>query len=92
VKWLRKAAEQGDAHALALMGSRYIIGKGLPIDEVEAYACLNVACVTITIPEIREGRDHLAKKMTQEQIASAQKRSREILAQIESENSKMSSD
>jgi TPR repeat protein len=36
LRWLHKAAEQGDADAQSLLGAMYANGRGLPRDDVEA--------------------------------------------------------
>ena len=38
VTWYRKAAEQGDAQAQTLLGSRYAYGRGVPQDDRQAAA------------------------------------------------------
>ena len=37
VRWLRRAAEQGDAQAQANLASLYEQGKGVPLDYITAY-------------------------------------------------------
>ena len=43
MRWLRKAAEQGDAKAQFLLGDMYVSGKGVTKDEVEAVRWLRKA-------------------------------------------------
>jgi|TARA_B110000908_G_scaffold24602_1_gene28222 TPR repeat protein len=79
VKWLRKAADQGHAWAQYRLGAMYDSGRGVAEDDVMAYMWWNLAAA--------QGNDHskkakgmLSEEMTREQIAEAQKLSREWLA------------
>jgi TPR repeat protein len=83
VKWWRRAAEQGLAGAQFILGGLYGAGKVLPEDDVEAYKWLNLAASRFR-PFEREDRDkaialrdELTGIMTPDQIAEAQKLSRE---------------
>jgi uncharacterized protein len=83
VKWLRLAAEQGHVYAQNVLGGQYALGKGVPQDYVEAYKWYNLAAARSTIDSNRrnrdtalEMRDLLATKMTPDQIAEAQRSSR----------------
>ena len=69
-------AQTGDASAQFNLGLMYASGKGVPEDDVEAYAWLNIAAA--------QGDAHaeafkadISQRMSQSQIAGAQKRSRE---------------
>ena len=86
-KWFRKAAEKGfnaQSHFIAeaqyRLGTMYLKGIGVPRDYVLAYMWFNLAA---TIPPkigyflSAECRDKLEEKMTLEQIAEAQRLSRE---------------
>jgi uncharacterized protein len=75
VKWYRKAAEQGYAPAQHKLGWSYALGRGALKDTVNAYAWGNVASANGSDlgSEIRE---LIAKEMTPEQIAEAQKLSK----------------
>ena len=76
---VRTCAEQGNARAQEILGIRYSAGTGLPVDNVLAYMWLNLAAAqeqSITAPTFR---DLTAQKMTREQIAEAQRMSREWL-------------
>ena len=81
VKWFRKAAEQGDVNAQYLLGLTYASGKDVAKDYAEAYAWLNLAAAAD--PRAGKDRDALEKKMTPQQVADAQKRTRELRAMIE---------
>ena len=79
VKWVRKAAEQGYAKAQIVLANMYDIGQGVPKDYVAAYMWLNLAAAQGN-EGAKKGKGILSEKMTKEQIAEAQKLSREWLA------------
>ena len=81
VKWFRKAAEQNNAVAQANLGVCYYNGQGVEKDYAEAYAWFNLA--SKTDKEAAEVRDLLEKNMSPQQVADAQKRTKELRAQIE---------
>ena len=71
------------------MGNRHFDGNGVIRDEIEAYACWNLAGC-----ELKEGRDYIAKiekDMTEAGRHLGQKRTRELQAEIEANKSKLSS-
>jgi hypothetical protein len=78
-RWFRKAGDNGDAPAQALLGLRYFNGQGVPKDYVEAYMWLNLAASGGSDKQkvYALARDHVAEKMTPRQIAEAQRRARE---------------
>lgn len=80
-KWTRLAAEQGHVYAQNVLGGSYALGRGVPQDYVEAYKWYNLAASRSTIDSNRDNsiemRDLLAARMTIEQIAEAQKLSRD---------------
>ena len=76
MRWFRLAAEQGNATAQFLLGLMYASGEGVPEDDVTAYAWLNIAAAQGQ-SSANEGKEHVAKRMTQSQVAKAQKLSRE---------------
>ena len=76
VRWYRLAAEQGYALAQSNLGLMYANGEGVPKDDVTAYAWLNIAAAQGQ-SSANEGKEHVAKRMTQSQVAKAQKLSRE---------------
>ena len=86
LKWFRKAAEQGHVSGQFNLGSRYEEGEGVAKDYVEAYAWYNLASVTKNI--VAEYRDDLEKKMTPQQVADAQKRTKELRVMIEAKAGK----
>ena len=81
-KWFRKAAEQGHAQAQLKLGIAYMEGVGVPKDLVAAYAWWNLAAYN-DWEKAAKYRDVIAMLMTPEQIAEAQKLSKELLKKIE---------
>ena len=75
IKWYRKAAEQGNDRAQYNLGLMYDIGYGVPQDVVRAHMWYDIAGVDVAIYY----RDYVAREMTPEQIAEAQKLAREWL-------------
>jgi TPR repeat protein len=77
--WFRKAAEQGDAEAQNDLGAAYEYGHGVPKDFVLAYMWESLASTSELNVAFPAGlaRDRLAKQMTPEQIAEAQRLTRE---------------
>lgn len=75
VKWFRRAAEQGNSFAQGKLGAAYEEGRGVPKDYVKAYMWLILAAA-----QGERGmagfRDHIAQKMTPEQVAQAQEMAR----------------
>lgn len=71
VHYFLKAAEQGDAEAQYHLAACYRNGDGVPMDSVLSYMWLNLAGRTVWAA--RNERDAIAKKMTPEQIAEAQR-------------------
>ena len=76
VKWWRKAAEQGNAPAQASLGVAYYAGHGVPKDYAEAHKWLNLSAAAGNT-KAGENRDIVAKRMTPEQVAEAQRLARE---------------
>jgi TPR repeat protein len=76
VKWYRMAAVQGDAGGQAKLGIMYAEGKGVPQDDVLAHMWFNLAAAQ-GHANAKKGRDLMAKRMTREQIAEAQRLARE---------------
>ena len=79
VAWYRKAAEKGNLVAQESLGLMYEEGEGVPKDLVMAYMWVNLAAEQ---SEDKSGyanatRSDLEKQMTPDQIAKAQKLSRE---------------
>jgi len=74
--WFSRAAEQGDVLAFAKLGWIYAQGRGMLQDFIQAYMWYNLAATNGDKPAA-ELRDALAKQMTPDQIAEAQKLARE---------------
>ena len=79
VKWWRKAAEQGHVKAQYNLGVAYDRGEGVPQDYVLSHMWSNLAAAQGN-ESAKENRGILANHMTADQIAEAQKLSRECLA------------
>ena len=79
VAWYRKAAAQGHADAQLNLGGMYDNGQGVPQDYTEAHKWINLAASRVAGADqtkFAKTRDDLAKQMTPEQVADAQKRAR----------------
>ena len=85
VKWFLMAAEQGLAAAQANLGVMYYLGEGVPKDDI-------VACMWFILGSAQSnksamiGMDGISKEITKEQIAEAQKKSREWMAKHSEKN------
>jgi uncharacterized protein len=75
-KWYRRAVEQGSAPAQFSLGFKYYNGESVQKSVILAYVWFNLA-VAQGDEKAANSRDSLAAKMTREQIAEAQKLSRE---------------
>ena len=76
VKWYRLAAAQGEATAQMSLGNAYEYGEGVPEDYIQAYKWYNLAAASgspVVANEAKNAKDRLAKTMTKQQIAEAQK-------------------
>ena len=82
-KWVQRAAEQGYAQAQARMGSIYYFGNGVPEDYVKAYAWWNLAAAQGD-EKVVKLKDSLRKSLTRDQLAEAQRLSRQLYERIES--------
>lgn len=76
IAWFRRAANLRLPAAQAALGAAYERGTGVPTDYVLAYMWFNLARAQGHAP-VRDAMEALEKKMTPDQIAEAQKRSRE---------------
>jgi uncharacterized protein len=83
VKWFWKAAEQNHAKAQGCLGLCYATGDGVPRNFIEAYKWFNLASIQ-GIVSATTHRDNLAASMTPDQIAEAQRLSREFKPRKES--------
>lgn len=71
VSWYRKAAEQGQAYAQYNLGDMYDRGRGVPQDYQQAYVWYSVAAANGEHLAV-EGRDAVAKKLSQADKSAAQ--------------------
>jgi TPR repeat protein len=81
LRWVRETAEQGYIPAQRKLGLIYADGKGVPEDDIEAYAWYSVAAVNGN----EKAKEELSKaraKLTTEQLAEGQKRASELFQQI----------
>jgi len=79
-RWYRRAADQGHANGQFNLGIMYCQGQGVPQDYAEAHMWLNLAASRARANDQKyyaERRDSVAKMMTAQQIAEAQRRARE---------------
>ena len=86
MKWYRLAAEQGLAEAQDNLGRMYARGDGVPEDYVKADVWLNLAAAQGNGNAVK-GKDWLRPRMTNEQVAEAQKLAAELFDHIESAKS-----
>ncbi len=78
VRWYRLAADQGDIDAQYNLGIMYAKGEGVPSDVVIAYMWSNLAAAQ-GHEGARTNKAIVEEEMTREQIAEAQRLSREWL-------------
>ena len=76
LKWYTKAAQQNYASAQNNLGVMYDNGEGVVQDYVMAHVWYNLAAAHGN-KKARENRDTVARKMTRDQIAEAQRLARE---------------
>ncbi len=75
-KWYRAAAQQGDVYSQDQLGFMYVYGRGVPQDYVLAHMWFNLAAAAGGTSGAKT-RDFVAAKMTDAQIAEAQRLARE---------------
>ncbi len=78
VRWYRLAADQGHALGQLNLGSMYALGDGVPQDDVLAYMWLNLSAAQGN-EGAQASKEIIVQRMTREQIAEAQRLSREWL-------------
>lgn len=71
-KWFRLAAAQGDENAQSNLGLAYYEGQGVAQNNVRAHMWWNISAASGDARAVKN-RDIVAKKMTSQQIAEAQK-------------------
>ena len=79
MRWYKLAAAQGKANAQFNLGVMYNNGYGVVKDYMRAYIWFNLAAVTGDDDSVKN-RDMIAKQMTPQQVAEAQKLARECQA------------
>jgi TPR repeat protein len=79
-RWYREAAIRGVTYAQYNLANLYYKGEGVPKDDVEAYAYWNLA--GITDEDARNNLATLENKMSRDEIASGQKRTKELQKEI----------
>ena len=87
VKWLRRAANQGDPDAQNNLGVAHLNGKGVPQDYVEAYKWFNLATAQGNEANVKKNRDVVLHYLTPSQVAEAQRLAREFVPHKESAHS-----
>ena len=80
LRWLRGAAAAGDAEAQYTLGVAYMRGFGTTRDSVEAHMWYNLAAAQGHVLAAR-ARDNLTRRMTADQIDTAQRRAANFSAQ-----------
>jgi TPR repeat protein len=82
-KWYRLAADQGHAQSRYNLGVLYATGEGFEQDNVSAHMWFNLAAASFPPSDTRNrtaavrSRDLVANKMTQDELAEAQRLARE---------------
>ena len=79
IKWWKLGSASGDAWAQDALGGMYELGHGVKQNYVKAHMWYNLAA-TQGVKDAVKSRDIVAKEMSQQQIAEAQKLARECLA------------
>ena len=79
VRWHRLAAQQGYARAQYNLGNMYSNGQGVVQDYVKAHSWYNLSAIKGDADAVKN-RDIVAKRMTSQQIAEAQKMARDCQA------------
>lgn len=77
-KWYKKAAVSGHERAQMGVAISYYTGLGAPKDYVEAYAWANLAAASGKVERSKELREDIEAKLSPEQIAEGQQRSKEL--------------
>jgi hypothetical protein len=81
VVWYRRSAEQGAASAQCNLGVMYALGRGVPEDPVQAHVWLSL-CSIQGNKDVAAALDRLAKLMTSDQIAEAERLAREFKPKV----------
>lgn len=89
VKWYRKAAEQGDVSGQCNLADSFAAGEGVPKDEIEALAWMNIAAASGFDSAVKK-RDGLETALGHQLSLVAQQRSKVILKEIEAAKARQS--
>jgi len=89
-KYFKLAGEYGDCDGQCGYAEACRDGIAIPRDYVEAYAWYNLAVNTLRGYDARTERDSLETKMSKEQVAEAQKRTKEYRDAIEKRRNELS--
>ncbi len=81
-EWFRRAAENGYAFAMYSLALLYRDGEGVARDDIEAHKWFNLASALNFDPRSEFQRDLIAKRMSREDIAEAEKRAQEWINQF----------
>ena len=81
VKWIRKAADQGDAEAQFNLGNMYYSGTGVPKDLVQAHVWWNIAGAK-GLEDAKKNLRIVEKEMTDSQKEKAMDLARELFAKL----------
>lgn len=85
-KWFRLAAQQNSATGQGNLGFLYLLGKGVPKDDVQGYMWLNLAIAHFYpfsdehkkfLEQMKQARAQVGSRLSSEEMALAQKLSRE---------------
>ena len=80
MKWYRKAADQGSGEAYYHLGMCYAEGRGVALDEVEAYAYLKLADVSQELRKVEKVLSPEARQRGQVRFKELQKEIRAKMA------------
>jgi TPR repeat protein len=76
-QWFRRAAENGYAFAMYSLALLYRDGEGVERDDIEAHKWFNLASALNFDPRSMFQRDLLARRMSSEEVAEAERRAQE---------------
>lgn len=77
--WFRRSAENGYVYAMYSLGLLYRDGDGVMRDDIEAHKWFNLASALNFDPKAQFQRDLIARRMSPEAIAEAERRAQEWL-------------
>ena len=77
--WFRRSAENGYAFAMYSLALLYRDGEGVTRDDIEAHKWFNLASTLNFDPKAAFQRDLIARRMSEEDVAEAERRAQEWL-------------